>query len=88
MARPELNQDAAVHFLCGCSFHYQCFQAAAAETRDKCPKCFTENQDIVSKINAAAEQLQNTSIHDSFHLQVRHKSNAWVIVTCYTYVQK
>jgi len=66
----ELNQDAAIHFLCGCSFHYQCFQAAAAETRDKCPKCFTENQDIVSKINAAAEQLQNTSIHDSFHLQL------------------
>ena len=65
----ELQQDSAVHFLCQCSFHNQCYQTScSSETDGKCPKCFGDNQDIVSKINA---QLQNHSIHDSFHSQAR-----------------
>jgi hypothetical protein len=57
----------SVHFLCGHSYHGQCFESYSAENDSECPLCMPENRRILNVIRSR-ESLKN--LHQTFQEQM------------------
>ncbi|KAG8192364.1 hypothetical protein JTE90_029095 [Oedothorax gibbosus] len=70
----------SVHFLCGHSYHHQCFESYSAEHDSECPLCLTENQKVLGIIRA---QEQNKDLHEQFHHQLERADDGFSVVADY-----
>ncbi|GFQ99030.1 vacuolar protein sorting-associated protein 11 homolog [Trichonephila clavata] len=70
----------SVHFLCGHSYHQQCFESYSAEHDSECPLCLTENQKVLGIIRA---QEQNKDLHEQFHHQLERADDGFSVVADY-----
>ncbi|KAF8764622.1 Vacuolar protein sorting-associated protein like [Argiope bruennichi] len=70
----------SVHFLCGHSYHQQCFESYSAEHDSECPLCLSENQKVLGIIRA---QEQNKDLHEQFHHQLERADDGFSVVADY-----
>lgn len=70
----------SVHFLCGHSYHQQCFESYSAESDSECPLCLPENRKVLDIIRA---QEQNRDLHEQFHHQLERAEDGFTVVSDY-----
>ncbi|KAL1428528.1 hypothetical protein MTO96_002896 [Rhipicephalus appendiculatus] len=56
----------SVHFLCGHSYHQQCFENYAENDTD-CPECLPQHSKVLDILRS---QEQSRNLHEDFHHQV------------------
>jgi len=66
----------SVHFLCGCSFHLQCFRSLS-DSEDECPICASENKKILDMMSQERDQ------HEQFHAHLEKAEDGFSIVAEY-----
>lgn len=70
----------SVHFLCGHSYHQQCFENYSAEHDSECPLCLSENQKVLDIIKL---QEQNKDLHEIFHHHLERADDGFSVVADY-----
>ena len=69
----------AVHFLCGDSFHTNCFESYC-EGENECPICAPENRKIMEIIRS---QEHNKNLHEEFNHQLERSADGFSVVADY-----
>ena len=69
----------AVHFLCGDSFHYNCFESYS-ENESECPVCSPENRKVLDIIRS---QEHNKNLHEQFNNQLERSADGFSVVADY-----
>lgn len=69
----------AIHFLCGDSFHTNCFESYS-DNENECPCCSPENRKIMDIIRS---QEHNKNLHEKFHNQLERSANGFSVVADY-----
>ncbi|XP_023235262.1 vacuolar protein sorting-associated protein 11 homolog [Centruroides sculpturatus] len=70
----------SVHFLCGHSYHQQCFESYNAENDSECPLCMHENRKVLDIIHS---QEQSKDLHEQFHHQLERAEDSFSVVADY-----
>ncbi|RWS10542.1 vacuolar protein sorting-associated protein 11-like protein, partial [Dinothrombium tinctorium] len=74
----------SVHFLCGHSYHNQCFESYSADNDSDCPHCLPEHRKL---LNLIRNQDNYRVLHDMFKEQL-NKSDADVLSVVSSYFSK
>ncbi|RWS28783.1 vacuolar protein sorting-associated protein 11-like protein [Leptotrombidium deliense] len=74
----------SVHFLCGHSYHNQCFESYSADNDSDCPHCLPENRKL---LNLIRNQDNYRVIHELFKEQL-NKTEADVLSVVSSYFSK
>ncbi|KAK8761173.1 hypothetical protein V5799_027563 [Amblyomma americanum] len=69
----------SVHFLCGHSYHQQCFENYAESDTD-CPECLPQHSKVMDILRS---QEQSRNLHEDFHHQLERSEDGFSVVADY-----
>lgn len=69
----------SVHFLCGHSYHQQCFENYAENETD-CPECLPQHSKVLDILRS---QEQSRNLHEDFHHQLERSEDGFSVVADY-----
>uniref|UniRef100_L7M659 Vacuolar protein sorting-associated protein 11 homolog n=1 Tax=Rhipicephalus pulchellus TaxID=72859 RepID=L7M659_RHIPC len=69
----------SVHFLCGHSYHQQCFENYAENDTD-CPECLPQHSKVLDILRS---QEQSRNLHEDFHHQLERSEDGFSVVADY-----